>query len=629
MSVNWSNFISSPQQLQSDPAAFFAAAVADDGVAVLDQDMALAATPDAFELPRGSSLTIRSPDGGPFRDIKLTGNVNGLRFMGTTVLSTSLAERSVTGAHSFRVAETSGVEVGDYCTCQGDLSQRRSGSFPNYKGDQVDMGFGGVVTALDAATGTVTIDNPILWPFEPDRALTYVAVAGQTRFLYRVVRIAASLIAVLVDGVLQVEGMLNDFVFSGVNGNDPELAPDAAGIWIDFNSAMAGGERVTFRVVSNAVVTFRRSGRLTVENLRLVSDDDAYGQKTVIRDNLRGSLYHNIEMVSLNQSFGPDGKPGFGGAQFIHVTGYDTVLDGYEMTGGGYGLFFSGGNFLEKNGVAWDQWESNQCWFFAHGLTVQNVERCNNRTAVGGHGGHDVTVSGIRLVDTDMHVRSLKVSVSDLIAYGHKSIDSLFSLGYGNAVIANEPELDSQNDNPSAIVMNPAFNADSRAENWMVRVPDERTLSFSIMPSHDVSMLDVDLGGLASGTVVMDGSAGLPTRVLSMSARNVQCRGFNCRLCLSVDIDGCRFEDLRLPTDAGRTGGVTVSNTILDATGRTEAGDWVVADANVSLPSGPRSFYQVTAIRPGASSLTSNGNASVQALYSITNTTLNGAKIGS
>ena len=112
-----------------------------------------------------------------------------------------------------------------------------------------------------------------------------------------------------------------------------------------------------------------------------------------------------------------------------------------------------------------------------------------------------------------------------------------------------------------------------------------------------------------------------------MTATNVECVLFNCRLCLTISISSCTFQDLRLTTEAGLTGGVSITDTTLDATNRAEAGDYVINDDGITFPSGARVLDGVTAIRPGATSLTSNANASALALYTTTNSTLNGVAI--
>ncbi|MGI9345567.1 MAG: hypothetical protein ACR2PW_04800 [Gammaproteobacteria bacterium] len=591
-------------------------------MAILDQDLEISSTPSDYEFASGT-LLIKSPDDGPFNDIRLTANVQGPLITGQAVLSTTLAARVSTNSALVRLASVSGVQTSHYLNVDANLSQQRNGTPPDYTGDQIDQGFHGSVTGIDGLNNIITLDRPHLWSFAPDLALTYVADGSRTRFHYRVVRRPKSQIEVRVDDVLQTEGV--DFDFAAVSGSaDLEANPESTGIYIDFTSAPANNAKVKLNVTSDVSVTVRRSGLLTMENVRIVSNGTDYQQKSVWRDRLKGSVYRNIEFIDRNIPM-TGSRPAVG-VQYIEQLGVDTEVDGFEMNGGGYAFYVRGAGFAERNGVAFDVYERNQNWFSATDNTSENIECVNPATSFGGHGGHGVTIRRHKVVDGDMHIRSPGVNVDGLLCWAKEEADSIFSLGWGNKAAGHESELEDSRDDPATMVMNYGFS--SSATNWLVRQDAAREANLNILPASTVTLTDVDLGGKDGAIDVdADGTTTVPYRVNTLTATNVKCRQLNCRLVLAATITNPELEELRLRTLAGQVGGVTVTGGSADGTDRVAAGDWVIDDDETSTPSVARVFNGFAMTRPGAAGPTSNADADVLALYEYTNTTLNGVEV--
>lgn len=614
MSVNWSDHISSPSQLPGDPAAFFAAAVADDGVAILDQDMELGAKPDAYTV--ASNLTIKSDS--TRRAIKLTANVNGLTFEASSVLTTTLALRSVINSTSFSVAASTDVQVGDICTCNGQISQRRGGTKPNFVGDQVRMGFGGVVTAVSGTT--VTIDNPIRWAFEPDRKITLVAEDGQTRFLYHVVRIAASNIEVRLNGALQTDGV--DFNFAGPSGNDPESAPSASGVYVDFVSGLTKDDQVEMRLTSNASVEFKRSGVLTITDVDIEGDDAAHGQKSIITDRTKNTSYSNISMTGTNTPFS-GGYPTFGGVQFILYEGYGATIDTFTMTGGGYGLFPTGGNLTVKNGTCTDCYEPMQLWFFGHGLIVDNVSFTRCGTAIGGHGGHDVTATNLTLSNTDMKVRSDRVNVDGLTMVGRSSGTNTISLSYDDAFPGDISEMLVSEDNPAEQAANSAYDNSCSLKNATISSPQNNE-EITCLTSTRFTIVNVSA---PNAEMRLTGDGNHPYRVKNIDISNLSLNDISFRFALSVNAVFLTVNggDFFASTFAGVNDGIYVANSTINTTDSSNTAP--INDVSVSSAHGPRRFVSTAFTDPDATRMTTNTSSDVEALYTFENGTLNGGAL--
>ena len=614
MSVSWSAYAN------GTPNDFFSAAMADDGLAVVDVPMRIDRAQPPLTIPAGRRLIVESPATGPWQAIERAANVAALTFQGETVLTTAMAARNRLGSRTFRVRSTAGVRVGDYCRVSAQISQRRTGTFPNHVGDQVAMGFGGVVVGIGG--DAVTLDNAAAWEFEPDRKLTYPARAGQRRFLYRVVRVAKSRVEVRVDGELKRE--TSDYMCATPgNSADLENDPDPEGIYFDFIAPMAGTETVEFRLKDDVPVVFERSGGLTMRRLRFLSDDGK-GPRPIVTDRLKGSLYEDLEIFGRETPLN-GGKPAFGGTQFFNIERYGARGRRWEMQGGGYGTFFVGGDFLLEDVRFLDCYEPQQGWQFAHGLRMLRHQSVNCATHCGGHGGHDIGGDDIAIVDSDMHIRSSRVNLSNVAAWGHATFDNKFSLGWGNVSPADERELANRRDNPAWQVQSKDYDISSSAVNWAIGAPADREPDLNLLPNNGVTLTNVHTGSHDFGTVRATGDGSKTMRVERIDADKVTARQLECRFARErVEVANSRLQDLRIGAQAGAGEGVEIRDTICDATKRVSGGDWVIFDNWVSRTAAPRTLINVTGIRPGATSLTSNSDPAVRALYTKSNVTLNG-----
>ena len=114
-------------------------------------------------------------------------------------------------------------------------------------------------------------------------------------------------------------------------------------------------------------------------------------------------------------------------------------------------------------------------------------------------------------------------------------------------------------------------------------------------------------------------------RVERIDADKVTARQLECRFARErVEVANSRLQDLRIGAQAGAGEGVEIRDTICDATKRVSGGDWVIFDNWVSSTAAPRTLINVTGVRPGATSLTSNSDPAIRALYTKSNVTLNG-----